>query len=74
MYVEALLARRTGIRILANVFEKIIKEEKSPEEWKDSFTLPLFKGKGDVLLCEKYRGLRLLEHGMKIWQSVEGTA
>jgi len=40
-----------------------------PEEWEDSITVPIFKGKGDALVCGKYRGIRLLEHGM-IWEKV----
>jgi hypothetical protein len=47
-----------------------MENESSPEEWRDSLTIPLFKGKGDALQCGKYRGLRLLEHGMKIWERV----
>ena len=35
-----------------------------PDDWKDSVTVPLFKGKRDPLNCGKYCGLRLLEHGM----------
>ena len=55
---------------LTQVFEKIMKNEKVPEEWESSFTIPIFKGKGDALQCEKYRGVRLLEHGMKIWEKI----
>ena len=41
-----------------------------PREWSDSLTIPFFKGKGDALQCRKYRRLRLLEHGMTIWERV----
>ena len=37
-----------------------------PEEWKTSVILPIFKGKGDVMSYESYRGVKLLEHPMKI--------
>ena len=47
-----------------------MREEKSPSEWSNSLTIPLFKGKGDALQCDKYRGLRLLEHGMKLWERI----
>ena len=39
-------------------------------EWGHSLTIPLYKGKGDALQCGKYRGLGLLEHGMKICERV----
>ena len=64
------LAGDTGKEMLLEIFQKILREEKSPKEWCNSLTIPLFKGKGDALLCDKYRGLRLLEHGMKIWERI----
>ncbi len=45
-------------------------EERAPTEWGSSYTIPIYKGKGDVLLCGKYRGVRLLEHGMKLWEKI----
>ena len=44
--------------------------EHAPDGWRNSLTIPLYKGKGDTLQCGKYRGLRLLEHGMKVWERV----
>ena len=59
-----------GISLLTSVFRRMMDEEQTPTEWANSLTVPLFKGKGDSLLCDKYRGLRLLEHAMKIWERV----
>ena len=28
--------------------------------------VPIYKGKGDVLECSSSRGIKLLEHGMKV--------
>ena len=63
-------AGRTGIEQITKVFQQILDTEICPEEWKDSTTLPFYKGKGDPLQCGKYRGIRLLEHGMKLWEKV----
>ena len=41
-----------------------------PEEWKDCTTLPFYKRNYDPLQCGKYRGLRLLKHGMKLWRKI----
>ena len=30
----------------------------------------VFKGKGDALECGSYRGIKLLEHGMKVFERV----
>ena len=33
--------------------------------------VPIFKGKGDVVRCGSYRGVKLLEHAMKIVEKVQ---
>ena len=55
---------------MLRVFQGIIGGEHAPDEWRNSLTIPLYKGKGDALQCGKFRGLRLLEHGMKVWERV----
>ena len=59
-----------GIQQITRVFQKVMDTEIYPEEWSNSTTLPFYKGKGDPLQCSKYRGLRLLEHGMKVWEKI----
>lgn len=51
------------------MFRAIIDEGDIPEDWKN-MTVPIYKGKGDALECRKYRGIRLLEHGMKLFEKV----
>ena len=63
-------AGHTGVLELLRVFQKILRNGTVPREWCDSLTIPLYKGRGDALQCGKYRGMRLLEHGMKIWERV----
>ena len=41
-----------------------------PEEWKTSVVVAIFKGKGDVMDCGAYRGVKLLEHAMMIVERV----
>ena len=33
-------------------------------------TIPVYNGKGDALECGKHKGIRLLEHGMKLFEKV----
>ncbi len=47
-------ARETGVQELKKVFELIETEERAPTEWGSSYTIPIYKGKGDALLCGKY--------------------
>ena len=41
-----------------------------PEEWKTRVAVPIFKGKGDVMGCGAYRGVKPLEHAMEIVERV----
>ena len=41
-----------------------------PEKWKTSVVVPIFKGKGNVMDCGAYRGVKLLEHAMTIVERV----
>ena len=59
-----------GVKEVLAALQQIARESRMPDSWKYSTTKALFKGKGDVLACNKYRGLRLLEHGMKIMEKV----
>ena len=58
------------VRELTRIFNEIFDSGEIPDDWKGSYTIPIFKGKGDALQCEKYRGVRLLEHGMKIYEKI----
>jgi len=35
-----------------------------------SVVLPIYKGKGDPMECGSYRGIRLLEHAMKVVERI----
>ena len=57
-----------------------MKEGCIPEDWKSSMVLPIYKGKGDPMVSGSYRGIKLLEHAMKvverifedrIWQQID---
>ena len=40
------------------------------DDWVLSVVVPIFKEKGDVMSCGAYRGVKLLEHVMKIVEKV----
>jgi len=40
------------------------------EDWKSSVVLPVYKGKGDPMECGSYRGIKLLEHAMKVVERI----
>ena len=38
--------------------------------WGHSWMVSIYKGKGDALECNSYRGIKLLEHAMKVFERV----
>jgi len=48
----------------------VLNAEGMPNDWKTSVVVPIFKGKGDILNCGTYRGVKLLEHVIKIVERV----
>ena len=48
----------------------IVKEGCIPEDWKSSVILPIYKGKGDPMERGSYRGIKLLEHAMKVVERI----
>ncbi len=43
-------------------------EERAPTEWGTSYTMPVYKGKGDSLLCGKLQR----SEGARAWSEVVG--
>ena len=67
--VWKLLGQR-GAEILSALFNKIADDHDIPASWQSSVTVPIYKGKGDISDCSNYRPIRLLCHGMKIFERV----
>ena len=43
-----------------------LKTERMPEEWEKSEIVPIYKQKGDPIEFGNCRGIKLLDHGMKM--------
>ena len=61
-----------GTQWLLDLCNGIVKEGYIPEDWKSSVILPIYryKGKGDPMECGSYRGMKLLEHAMKVVERI----
>ncbi|GFR81740.1 RNA-directed DNA polymerase (Reverse transcriptase) domain containing protein [Elysia marginata] len=60
----------SGVDIMVDIIGTVWEEEEMPENWKQSEIVPIYKQKGDPLDCGHYRGIKLLEHGMKILEKI----
>jgi hypothetical protein len=59
-----------GIEVITKIANRVLDGEGIPDEWRCSVMVPLYKGKGDVRDCGVYRGVKLLEHAMKVVERV----
>ena len=59
-----------GLEVLAHLIKSVIAEGVVPADWRDSIIVNLFKGKGNALDRENYRGLKLTDHVMKLVEHV----
>ena len=59
-----------GIDVMMKLCQDVLDGRGMPDEWALSIVVPIFKGKGDVLSCGSYRGVKLMEHVMKVVERV----
>jgi len=60
----------TGTQWIFDLCNGTGKEGCIPEDWKSSVVLPIYKGKGDPMECGSYRGIKLLEHAIKVVERI----
>ena len=59
-----------GVDWLIDLYNSVIRVRKVAEDWWRSILVPVCKGKCDPLECGSYREIKLLEHGMKVFERV----
>jgi len=71
VYSEMLTATgELGIQWMTNLCNTIVREGKIPVDWGKSWLVSIYKGKGDAMECGSYRGVKLLEHALKVFERV----
>jgi Reverse transcriptase (RNA-dependent DNA polymerase) len=40
------------------------------DDWRISILVPIFKNKGDIQSCTNYRGIKLMNHTINLWERV----
>ena len=61
---------KKSMEVFNSICEKMWNIGTTPPEWLSSLTVPIYKGKEDALECSSYRGIRLLEHSLKILERI----
>ena len=69
--VEMIVASgEIGVKVMMELCQRVLDGRGMIDVWKTSVIELIFKGKGDVMSCGSYRGVKLLEHGIKIVKRV----
>ena len=61
---------KVGVSVMVDLCQRVLDGKEMPDEWQTNVLVPIFKRKGDVRNCNTYRGVKLLEHAIKIVESV----
>ena len=65
--VEMIVASgEIGVKVMIELCQRVLVGRRIPDQWKTSVIVPIFKRKGDMISCGSHRGVKLLEHAMKI--------
>ena len=59
-----------GMERLCEIYNVMLETGEIPEDFTRSVLCPIYKGKGDPLLGGSYRGIKLLEHAMKVFERI----
>ena len=58
------------IQWMTDLCNAVVLEGKIPEDWRKSWMVSVYKGKGNALECGSYRGIKLLDQVMKVLERV----
>ena len=58
-----------GIESLETTMNEVMSRG-MPSSWRYSEISPIYKGKGSVLDCGNYRGIKLMSHTMAFWERI----
>ena len=69
--VEMIVASgEIGVKVMMELCQHILDGRGIVDEWKTSVIVSISKGKGDVMSCGSYRGVKLLERAIKIVERI----
>ena len=55
-----------GIQVMAEICQRVLDGFGMSAEWALSIVVPIFKGNVNIWNCSRCRGVKFLEHGMKV--------
>ena len=62
-------AGEAGVKWVTHICNEVVRSGVVPVDWR-SWMVNVYKGKGNALECSSYRGIKLLEHVLKVLERV----
>src|SRR3989441_8054585 len=59
-------AGEAGVRWVTDICNEVVRSGVVPVDWKRSWIVNVYKGKGNALDCSSCRGIKLLDHVFKV--------
>src|SRR3989441_962022 len=66
-------AGEAGVKWVTDICNEVVRSGVVPVDWRRSWMVNVYKGKGNALECSSYRGIKLLEHVLKVLERVIET-
>src|SRR5437867_3782935 len=63
-------AGEAGVRWVTDICNEVVRSGVVPADWRRSWMVYVYKGKGNALECSSYRGIKLLDHVLKVLERV----
>ena len=58
------------VEVITELCQQVLNGKGIPDEWKTSVVIPIYKEKKGVMNYESCRGIKLLEHALKIVEKI----
>ena len=59
-------AGEAGVKWVTDICNEVVRSGVVPVDWRRSWMVNVYKGKGNALECSSYRGIKLLENVLKV--------
>src|SRR6267154_2206710 len=63
-------AGESGVKWVTDICNEVVSSGEIPADWKRSWMVNVYKGKGNALECSSHRGIKLLDHVLKVLERV----
>src|SRR5206468_7465615 len=63
-------AGEAGVKWVTDICNEVVRSGVVPADWRRSWMVNVYKGKGKTLECSSYRGIKLLDDVLKVLERV----